>query len=297
MKNILFILLISLFLTSCAFNNAFLNPEEIDQNLETVHVKELSDTLKATVEKENFQPTFLDENDNILSTDYTVKSVVFKSSSGNNLNGWIIKSKEIPFNGISLLHFHGNSGFIYNQHQRIIPLLKYGFQIFVFDYSGFGFSEGESIRKNVIKDGISALSYVKNHKEFKNSEIIIYGHSLGGNLAATIAAEVENDISGVVIEGAFSTHKDIASEFARIFGKILVKENSNALKEIKKFHKPVLVIHSTEDQVVPYHLGKKIYDAANEPKELFTIKKPHMRGPEFYGKDISDKIIEMTKQK
>ena len=294
MKNIFF-LLISLVFTSCAFNNAFLNPEEISKDLETIHIKNTPDSLKATIDKENFQPTILDSTGNTLKIDYTIKSVIFKSSSGNNLNGWIIKSKEAPSNNITLLHFHGNSGYIYNQHQRIIPLLKYGFQIFVFDYSGFGLSEGESKRENVIKDGISALSYVKNHKDFKDSKIVVYGHSLGGNLAATIAPEVEDQIDAVVIEGAFSTHKDIAARYARIFGKILVQEKHNALKAISKFQKPVLVIHSTEDQVVPYHLGKKIYDAAQEPKEMFTIKKPHMRGPEFYGKEIADKIIKMTK--
>jgi len=293
MKNKLFFLLISLVFTSCAFNKAFFNPEEISPDLKTIHIKEDEDSLKAKISGENFQPTFFNAKDEVLDLDFTVKSVVFESASGNNLNGWIIKSKEIPTNNITLLHFHGNSGFIYNQHQRIIPLLKYGFQIFVFDYSGFGFSEGELRRDHVIKDGISALEFVKNQAVFKNSKIVIYGHSLGGNLAGIIAPKVENEIEGVVIEGAFSNHKDIASEFAGIFGKILVSEKNNALKTIKNFHKPVLVIHSTEDQVVPYHLGKKIYDAANEPKEIFTIKKPHMRGPEFYGKEISDKIIKM----
>src|SRR5699024_11734188 len=103
----------------------------------------------------------------------------------------------------------------------------------------------------------------------------------------------KNQIEQIFNEHAHTNHKYIPSKNPRTIAKILINEKNNTLKTIKNFHKPVLIIHNTEDQVIPYHLKKKIYDAANEPKEIFTIKKPHMRGPEFYGKEISDKIIKM----
>jgi|SRR5690625_104810 len=295
MKNKIILLLLSLILTSCAFNKKFLQPQNIPQNTRTINLSTQSDTIKISIEPETYQPTFLKQNGDTLDLDYTVKSVVFKSSDGNKLNGWILKSKNVPSNNITLLHLHGNGGFLFNQYQRMIPLLKYGFQIFLFDYSGYGYSEGKPTRKNIIKDAISAVSYVKNNKKFENTNLIIYGQSLGANLGAIIAPKIENEINGLVLEGAFSNHKDMAADVGGFLGRILVAEKNNALKTIKNYHKPVLVIHSKEDKVVPYKLGKKLYNAANKPKEMYTIKKCHMCGPEYYGKEISEKIEQMVK--
>ncbi len=288
-----------LFLTACSLNKVYLQPTKIpqtaaDQEDININFNTDKDTTRIVFNTKTLQPTFLDSNKDTLNQDYTIESVVFKSSSGNNLNGWLIKPKNITPT-ITLLHFHGNAGFVGSQYNKMTPLLKYGFQAFVFDYSGFGFSDGKATRDNVLLDGNSALTYLKSRDDVKNTKLIIYGQSLGGNLAAVVAQQRQADIDGLVMEGAFSSHKDIAAKNVGFLGRILVSEKYSAYKSIKGYKKPVLIIHSTEDAIIPFEFGQKIFANANEPKEFYEIKECHICGPKFYADSISDKIKSMIK--
>jgi hypothetical protein len=298
MKYILTILT-ALLLTACSLNKMYLQPTKLpqipaDKDKITVTSKTQKDTTLVVFKAKTLQPTFLTTNKDTINLDFTIESVVFKSSSGNNLNGWLLKPKNVNPT-ITLLHFHGNAGFLLSQYQAMTPLLKYGFQAFVFDYSGFGFSDGKATRDNVLLDGNSALTYIKSRDDVKNTKVVIYGQSLGGHLSAVVAQQRQADIDGLVIEGAFSSHKDIAAKTAGFFGRMLVSEKYSAYKSIQNYKKPVLVIHSTEDETIPFELGQKIYANANEPKEFYEIKKCHICGTDFYADSISDKIKNMIK--
>lgn len=284
------------FLTACSFNKMYLQPTKIPANTKKLTIKSATDTTLVLFGADTYQPTFLKNGKDTIDFDFTIESVVFESSNGNKLNGWVLKPKnETPT--VTLLHFHGNAGFLISQYQAMTPLIKYGFQVFLFDYSGFGFSEGKATRDNVLIDAHSALSYVKSRPDIKDTKIVIYGHSLGGHLSAVVGEQRQADIDGLVIEGAFSSHKDIAAEIAGVFGRILVSEKYSAFKSIRTFNKPILVIHSTEDEVIPFKMGQKIFDNANQPKEFYEIKKCHMCGPNFYADSISHKIINMLTKK
>jgi len=303
MKIILPILIV-LFLTACSFNKLYLYPIKLpqippDKEEVTLTVRNKEDTTLVVCQSKTFQPTFLNMRNDTLTFDFTIESVVFKSENGNNLNGWFLKPKNLTPT-ITLLHFHGNAGCLLSLlslHKAMTPLLKYGFQIFVFDYSGFGFSEGKATRDNVLIDGNSALTYLKSRDDVKNTKLLIYGQSLGGHLSAVVAGQRQADIDGLVIEGAFSSHKDISAKTAGFLGRMLVNEKYSAYKSIQTYKKPLLVIHSTEDKVIPFKMGQKIYNNANEPKEFYEIKKCHICGPEFYADSISTKIENMLKAK
>lgn len=289
--------LILVFLTACSFNKMYLQPTNLpeippDKDKVSITTTIKNDTTLVEFNTKTLQPIFLKKNKDAINLDYTIESVIFKSSSGNNLNGWLLKPKNMKTT-ITLLHFHGNAGFLLSQYQAMTPLLNYGFQVFVFDYSGFGFSEGKATRNNVLLDGNSALTYIKSREDVKNTKLVIYGQSLGGHLSAVVAQQRQTDIDGLVIEGAFSSHKDIAAKTAGVFGRILVSEKYSAYKSIRAYKKPVLVIHSTEDEVIPFKMGRKIFDNANTPKEFYEIKKCHMCGPDFYADSISQKILNM----
>jgi uncharacterized protein len=289
-KLMLLLLSVTLF-TSCAFNKVFLNPGKVNGKTNSFSYTSGNGTTETIVklEGESYQPTLIKVGKDTMNFDFTIESVVFKSSNGNKLNGWLLKPKnQIPT--ITLLHFHGNSGFLFNQHQAISPLIKYGFQIFMFDYSGFGFSEGKATRENVLADANAALDYLKNRPEVKNTKLIIYGQSLGGHLAAVVGSQRQNDIDGLVIEGAFSSHKEMAGHVVPLFGNILVKQVYSAKKSIKKFNKPLLVIHSREDKIVPLFMSKKIFDKANQPKEFYEVDKYHIGALQFYSNEIATKI-------
>lgn len=281
-----------LFLSACSFNKIYLQPTKVPAMAKKLKMTTPTDTTEVYFTAGNYQPTFLKNATDTVAFEFTIESVVYKSANGNMLNGWMLKSKN-EIAAITLLHFHGNSGLLLNQYQTIAPLLKYGFQIFVFDYSGFGFSEGKATRKNVLIDANSTLSYVKNRPDVKNTKLVLYGHSLGGHLSAVVAGERQAEIDGLVIEGAFSSHKDIAAKTAGFFGRLIVSEKYSAHKSIGTYKKPLLVIHSTEDEVIPYKMGRKIFDNAHSPKEFYEIKKGHICGPEFYADSISQKIKTM----
>lgn len=290
-KNYLVVLTLAL-LASCSANKMFLQPTKFPLAAKKVTLKTAADTTVIYFSGDTHQPTFTNKNKDTIDPGYTIESVVFKSADGNKLNGWFLKPKNQAVK-ITLLHFHGNEGSLFQQYQAISPLIKYGFQIFMFDYSGFGFSEGKATRKNVLTDALSALDYLKTRQDIKDTKLIIYGQSLGGHLAAVVANQREKDIDALVIEGGFSSHKDIAKSKGGFFGKLFVKEMYSGKISIKDFHKPLLIIHSSEDKEVPFALGKKLFDNANEPKEFYEIKHCHICGPQFYARTISQKIKDL----
>lgn len=286
------ILLFALLMSSCSLNKMFLHPTKMDSDATSsmLHIQE--DTVIIKYSGANHQPMFIHNGIDTVNFDYTIESVMFESTSGNMLNGWMLTPK-IEKPKATLLFFHGNTGYITSHHWSMTILLSYGFQAFVVDYSGYGFSEGKATRKNILKDGNSAITYLKSRPDVEGTKLVIYGQSLGGNLAAVVAEQNQEDIDALVVEGAFSSHRDIGIKFAGILGRIFVKEHYSAVESIANYTKPLLVIHSTEDDVVPFELGKKIYDSANQPKELYEIDGCHTCGARLYPDKIAEKILKM----
>jgi fermentation-respiration switch protein FrsA (DUF1100 family) len=144
-------------------------------------------------------------------------------------------------------------------------------------------------------DAHSALDYVKSRTDLNSTKLVIYGQSLGGHLSAVVASHRQAEIDGLIVEGAFSSHKDIAGETAGILGKIFVSEKYSAVKSLKNFNKPLLIVHSTEDTIIPFKMGKKLFEKANAPKEFLDIRGCHICGPQLYADTISRRIIRMVK--
>ena len=284
------------FLSSCSFNKLFLQPTKIPFATQHLTMKSATDTELVVFSGAAHQPVFIKNNTDTVSYNFTIESMLYKSKNGNTLNGWLLKPKNTTA-ATTLLHLHGNGGCLLSQFKAISPLVEKGFQVFMFDYSGFGFSEGKPSRNNVLVDALSTLDYIKTREDIKNTNILLYGQSLGGHLAAVVAAQRSADIDGLITEGAFSSHKDIGGHMVPVLGKIFVKQGYSALKSIKDYHKPLLVIHSTQDSTIPFFMGRKLYDAANEPKEFYEVQKCHICAPQFYATEIADKINNMLLKK
>jgi hypothetical protein len=270
----------------------FLRPDKAPPEAKSLKFTTAKDTTIVYFSPETHQPTFTKSGRDTIDPGFTIESIVFESSDGNKLNGWMLKPKK-NFCGITLLHFHGNAGFLLSQYQLMAPLVKNGFQVFMFDYSGFGFSTGKATRKNILPDALSVIDYVKARPDVQKTKLVLYGQSLGGHLSAVAAEKRQSSVDGLVIEGSFSSDKDAAASIAGIFGRIFVKQTYSAKKSIAQFHKPVLIIHSSEDKTIPVYLGKKLFAAANDPKEFYEIKKPHIYGAVFYPGEITQKIKNM----
>lgn len=291
MKALLTCLLLIL-LFSCSFNKLFLQPDVIPLMAKkgTLINPITGDTTVINISGDNFQPTFTNDSGELIILDYTIESVVFQNSLKTNLNGWFLKSIDTLAPAYTMLFLHGNGGNITTEYPVATPFLKEGFQVFIFDYSGYGFSQGEASRENILIDATSALDYILSRPDVKATKLVIYGQSLGGHLASVLATQRQSDIDILVIEGAFSSYRDIGAHSVPIIGRVFVKQGYSAKKSIKSFNKPLLVIHSTEDSVIPFYMGQKIFDAANEPKEFYEIKKCHACGPIYYSDSISAKI-------
>lgn len=276
-----------LIVTSCQINQ-ILEPWKNSLDKKEFTWKEGNDSIKLKISGENLQPTFY-KNSQILEKDFSIKSFYFKTKEGRKLNAWLLQSNtEKP--KASIFALHGNAGNLNTQFQSFSDLTKNGFQVFIFDYSGFGFSEGNSTRKNALEDAFSAFDFFENLDEVKNTPKIIYGQSFGGNLAIPIAEKNQQNIEGLVVEGTFMNLKNIANSVIPVVGGFVISNNYNNRQNLKKIKKPILIIHSKEDRVVNFKLGKQIFKNANQPKEFFEITQPHINGIRFYHNEISKKI-------
>lgn len=287
-KSIAISLSLFVIVSSCSFNKLFLHPTKVSKNPPSYEWEIAGNPVTVSIDPNTYQPTFLKKSKDTLELDYTIESVIFENEKGNKLTGWMIKPKQTTPT-VTILHFHGNSAYIGALFQGMIPLVAKGYQIFMFDYSGYGHSGGRATRKNVLRDGNAALTYVKSRSDVKGTKLVLYGQSLGGNLAGIVGAERQNEIDALVIEGAFSSHKDIAAEVAGFFGRILIAEKYASVEAIQNYEKPVFVIHSQLDRIVPYSLGVKIYNSANQPKLFFETDSCHICGPMKYADSISFK--------
>lgn len=278
--------------SSCALNKIFLAPHELSQDSSfNRYVEEYNDTLSLSF-NEDKSPKIVDSKNKEIDLPYTIESLFFPNRNGTNLNAWLMGPKD-EFNGTMIYFLHGNAGNIAYQFALATPFVERGYKVFMIDYSGFGFSEGKAKRKNVIIDANDGLKYLLERDDIDYERLLIYGQSLGGHLSAVVATQNQEHIDGVIIEGAFSSHKDIANEQVPLLGRLFTREMYSAKKNIGLCKKPVLIIHSTEDTRIPYHHGEVLYEAANAPKSMYTIDKPHVRGPLFYADSISLRMEQM----
>lgn len=294
MRSISYLLLIALvFLTSCALNKLFLVPYPLHtEDTFTRYIEEFEDSLTMTF-NDRKEPVVHHSDGKLVDFSYDFKSDFFENDRGDSIQYWLLKPDN--YNGVTIYFLHGNAGNLVYQFGLMKPLALSGFQVFAIDYSGFGFSQGKATRKNVLRDGLNGIDYLTKIDNLKYDKLIIYGQSLGGHLSACVAEKRTDEIDGLVIEGAFSSHSDIAGDRVPVLGRIFTREMYSAEKAIQNFKKPVLIIHSTEDETIPYEHGEHLYELANETKELYTINKPHVRGPIYYMDSIEMKILEMIK--
>lgn len=286
-----------LLLSSCAMNEKFVNPFPFPAMAKAATImRGTPDSTKVYFNGTGHEPTFVRLRDkDTLYKDIQFTGVFFNNNNGERLHGYILKSRQAKSLNINIVHFRGAANnLVINQFQAIEPLVRQGFTVLVFDYAGFGFSQGHAIRKDLLDDGQSAITYMKSISE-SNTKLIAYGQSFGGNLAVAVAAKVQDKLDALVTEGAFASHKDMAAVDSGLGGRIFVKELYSAKRTVDNFKKPILIIHSIEDETVPFSMAKKIYSCANQPKVLLEIKGKHLDGPTNSAELITEKIKEILK--
>lgn len=216
------------------------------------------------------------------------EDIFFKTSDNLTLHGWLVKTQGKPRG--TIIFFHGNAGNISTHVNNVLWLVPEGFDVFIFDYRGYGMSEGKPTIKGVHIDGEAALMEALRLTGAGKDRVFVFGQSLGGSVAVYAVANSQHKdrIRGVIIDSAFSGYRRIVRDkFAQFVitwpfqypFSFLIDDDFSPVRWIKKINPvPVLIIHGTQDGVVPFYHGLKLYDEALQPKEFWMYEgKGHIR--------------------
>ena len=171
----------------------------------------------------------------------------------------------------------GNSGFLSNLMQ---PLVNLGYEIYLFDYEGYGESKGKANNQNVLTDAQLVLDYVVSHKQ-TDAKLLLWGFSLGGNLSVKLAYDNSSKIDALIIEGAFTSHPEVVKWVApKGFKWVakLIKSPYPSKQLIKDVQVPIFIAHSLNDKTCPYFMGETLYENANPPKCFLQLSGDHTYG-------------------
>jgi fermentation-respiration switch protein FrsA (DUF1100 family) len=202
------------------------------------------------------------------------EKVAFKSADGLQLSGWYIP---VQNSKLTVLFCHGNGGNMMHCLDSINIFYNLELSCFIFDYRGYGNSEGKPSEEGTYLDAMAAYKWLTEEKKISADDIIVFGSSLGGSIAAQLASKVR--AAALVIESAFTSYVDIGRKFypympVRWFARFSYR----TIDYLKSVHCPVMVIHSRNDEVVPFEFGLELYESANEPREFVEIFGSHNDG-------------------
>jgi len=202
------------------------------------------------------------------------EDVSFKASDGVELNGWFFPASTNSHRPrLAVLVCHGNAGNISHRLDTCIALLATGVNVFVFDYRGYGRSEGRPSEEGTYRDAQAAYQWLR-QKGFPGTNIIAFGESLGGGVAAELAAR--EPVGGLVLQSTFTSIPDMGAELfpwlpVRWLGTIRYDTHS----KLPRLKVPVLVMHSPVDELVGFHHGQRNFAAANQPKLFWELRGDH----------------------
>jgi uncharacterized protein len=194
------------------------------------------------------------------------EDVFFKTADHKRLNGWYFP---VPDATRTLLFFHGNAGNISHRMEKIVLLQKLGLNIFIIDYRGYGRSQGAPSEAGFYKDADAAYKYLTEVRRLSADQVILYGESIGGAVAVNLASRKE--VKAIITEETFSSVKDMAPRVISWVPPVVFGTKFDSVSKIKDVRCPKLIIHSPDDEIVPYALGKKLFEAAAEPKEFLKL--------------------------
>ena len=199
------------------------------------------------------------------------EEIIFRTRDKKRLHGWYIPHERASF---TLLFCHGNAGNISGRVDTINVLYDLGLNIFVFDYRGYGKSEGRPSEKGTYRDVEAAWQYLVEQKKVAPETIIVMGRSLGGPVAAWLANRVQP--AGLIVESAFTSLSDIARvHYPWLPVRWMLRHRYPTQEYLQQVRCPTLLAHSREDRLIPFIQGKSLYHSAGGPKQFLAMKGFH----------------------
>lgn len=189
------------------------------------------------------------------------------AADGVALTSWFIPPKKQDDKII--VFFHGNAGHLGHRAMKMRGYADAGYGVFMAGYRGYGANRGRPTEEGFYHDARAALRAVE-EKGYKASQIVIYGESIGSGVAVQMALEMQPQY--VVLEAPFDSAASVARwRFPFLPVDFLMKDRFDSIRKIGDVKAALLFVHGDEDGVVPIRFGRRLYDAANHPKEFITI--------------------------
>lgn len=204
------------------------------------------------------------------------EDVLFPAPDGVKLHGWHLPADGARF---TLLLSHGNGGNISHRIGKLLLLHQLGINIFIYDYRGYGRSEGRPSEAGTYRDALAACDWLAARKNTAPEQVIAYGESLGCAMAVEVA--VHRRVAGVVLESPFSSVPDMARAiYPWLPLHWFCGIRYDSLSKTGRLKAPLLVFHSPTDEIVPFAQGETLFAAAPEPKRFVRLRGGHNDGYE-----------------
>jgi fermentation-respiration switch protein FrsA (DUF1100 family) len=189
----------------------------------------------------------------------------FAAADGIRLHAWYLPHQNAT---AAVLHVHGNAGNLSDRAHIAAQLQsRCNAAVMIFDYRGYGRSEGTPTIEGLLRDARAARSHLAQRAQIDEKEVVLVGESLGGAIAVDLAAN--DGARGLILESTFSSLRDVAgAHYPEFLVSMLVADKLNSADQIGKYHGPLLQFHGDADQVIPLESGRRLFDAAHEPKSL-----------------------------
>ena len=209
----------------------------------------------------------------------TYEDARISTSDGELLAAWFIPGPDEKKSGsdLTLLFFHGNGGNISHCLDSLLIFHRLGLSVLIVDYRGYGLSTGEPSVNGTHLDADAAWDWLLREKGLTPDRIIIHGRSLGGGVAAHLGARVNP--RGLILESTFTCLRDVAKKhYAWAPISLLIPQDYDIPGALAGMRFPLLIVHSPDDELVPYALGQAIYQAYEGPKSFLRLKGSHNAG-------------------
>jgi fermentation-respiration switch protein FrsA (DUF1100 family) len=203
----------------------------------------------------------------------------FTNADGLKLNGWYFPATtNSPRKDLAILVCHGNGGNVTYLQKLTKRLRETDANVLLFDYRGYGNSEGRPSEEGTYRDAQAAYAWLR-QTGFAATNIFVYGESLGGGIASGRAAREAS--GGLILESTFTSTTDVGVErFPWLPVRLLSSINYDTQKKLPLIHVPVLIMHSRADRLIPFKLAEKNFTMANEPKMFFEVTGGHVAAEE-----------------
>ncbi|MCC6139959.1 MAG: alpha/beta hydrolase [Nitrospira sp.] len=196
-----------------------------------------------------------------------LEDVWFQSADGTKLFGWYVEARADA--GV-LLWCHGNAGSVIHRLDNLRELYRLGLSIFLFDYRGYGRSQGKPSEEGLYRDAISAYDYLTRVRQIRSERMVVFGRSLGAAVATDLVSQ--KPVAGLILESPFPS---IAAVAQHHYGGMpvhwLLGAEFKLIDRLPQLSLPTLVIHGDRDDIIPIAFGRQVFEAAKPPKWWYPI--------------------------